>query len=291
LRSFENARAIEEADIVLYVENGYVGLADLPVLIRHVRAARSAMHFIFSESDWPLPLLPGAYPSLWKPYCWAHSWSFLPNFGVANSEANVSTDVEPEFLFSFLGRVATHPIRRKIWSLNTASTPCLDVADGPKRFPCFDYSKTYAQLLRQSRFILCPRGFGASSIRIFEAMSFGRVPVIISNEWQPCPDIPWGEFSVVIPESNVFGIPVVLKKLEKDAQAMGQYARQVFDAHFAPGVFIDRLVTTLISKYADMSFTPEAICRRAWRAAGWREIRTLCHQGRSWAVHRLVERR
>jgi hypothetical protein len=28
--SFENAKTIEEADIVLYLENGYVGLADMP---------------------------------------------------------------------------------------------------------------------------------------------------------------------------------------------------------------------------------------------------------------------
>ena len=177
----------------------------------------------------------------------------------------MSTDAEPEFLFSFLGRSATHPVRRKIRSLDSTSTPCLDVADGSKRFPCFDYSRTYAQLLGRSRFILCPRGFGVSSIRIFEAMSFGRVPVIISDAWQPPPGIPWREFSVVIPERNVSGIPVVLEKLESKAQLMGELARQVFDTHFAPAVFLDRMVTMLISKYANLSFTPAAICWRAWR--------------------------
>jgi Exostosin family len=291
LSRFENARTIEEADIVLYLENGYVGLADLPGLLRRVRSARSAMHFIFSESDWPFPVLPGAYTSLSKPCAWGHSWSFLPSFRLAAREESVSKDAEPEFLFSFLGRVATHPVRRKIRSLDSASTPCLDAADGPKRFPCFDYSKTYAQLLGRSRFILCPRGFGASSIRMFEAMSFGRVPVIISDAWQPPPGIPWREFSVVIPESDVSGIPVVLERLESKAQPMGQLARQVFDAHFAPGIFFDRLLVTLISKYANLSFTPAAICWRAWRAAGWREIQTLCHQARSRAVACLSARR
>src|SRR4029450_7337382 len=66
LSRFETARTIEDADIVLYLENGYLGLADLPGLLRRVRAAPSAMHFIFSESDWPFPVLPGAYPSLSK---------------------------------------------------------------------------------------------------------------------------------------------------------------------------------------------------------------------------------
>src|SRR5262249_33625868 len=157
----------------------------------------------------------------------------------AKSEASGSGDAKPEFLFSFLGRVATHPVRREVRLLDTALTPCLDVADGSKRFPCFDYAKTYAQLLERSSFILCPRGFGVSSIRMFEAMSFGRVPVIISDAWQPSPGIPWQEFSVVIPERAVFGIPVVLEKLESKAPAMGQRARQLFNTHFAPDIFLD----------------------------------------------------
>jgi len=107
-------------------------------------------------------------------------------------------------------------------------------------------------------------------------MSFGRVPVIISDGWQPPPGIPWREFSVVIPERNVSGIPVVPEKLESKAQLMGELARQVFDAHFAPAIFLDRMVTTLISKYANLSFTPAAICWRAWRVAGLREIHDWC---------------
>jgi hypothetical protein len=291
LSHFENVKTIEEADIVLYLESGYLGLTDLPVLLRRVQSAPSAKHFIFSESDWPFPVLPGAYPSLSKPCPWGNSWSFLPSFDLTRAEAPFSTDADPEFLFSFLGRLATHPVRKKIQSLDSASTPCLDIVDGPKRFPCFDYSKTYAQLHRRSKFILCPRGFGASSIRIFEAISLGRVPVIISDAWQPPPGVPWQEFSVVIPECGVFNIPVVLEKLESKARSMGQLARQAFDAHFAPNVFLDRLLTTLVSKYANLSFTPEAIYWRAWHAAGWREIRTLCHQGRSWALNCLPARR
>jgi len=288
--SFEKAKTIEDADVVLYLENGYLGLADLPKLLRRVRTAPSALHFLFSESDWPFPVLPGAYPSLSKRCHWGHSWSFLPNFVTARSDASGSMAVEPKFLFSFIGRVATHPVRRKIQLLDSASTPCLDLTEGPKRFPSFDYAKTYAQLLRRSRFILCPRGFGVSSIRLFEAMSFGRVPVIISDAWQPSPGIPWREFSVVIPEREVAAIPTVLEKLESKAQPMGELAQQMFDAHFAPSVFLDRLFTTLTSKYANLSFTPQAIYWRAWHAVGWREIWTLCHQARSWAHARLSVR-
>jgi hypothetical protein len=290
LRSFEHAKTIEEADVVLYIENGYVGLADLPRLFHQVRAAPSAMHFIFSESDWPFAVLPGAYPSLSKPCPWGHSWSFLPRFDVGRRAASASTNAKPQFLFSFLGRIATHAVRREIRKLDSALTPCLDIEDGPKRFPCFDYSKTYIELLERSEFILCPRGFGVSSIRIFEAMSVGRVPVIISDSWQHPPEVPWPEFSVSVPERNVSDIPVLLEKLESKAQRMGQLANQVFDAHFASRVFFDRLLTMLLSKYSSLSFTPEAIFWRACRAAGWREIRSVCHQTKSWMLDCLSPR-
>jgi len=58
-------------------------------------------------------------------------------------------------------------------------------------------------------------------------MSFVRVPVIISDAWQPSPAIPSREFSVMIPERDVSGIPAVVEKLEKKAQPMGQSARRV----------------------------------------------------------------
>jgi hypothetical protein len=280
---FERATTIEEADVVLYVESGYVGLADLRRLIRRVRDAPSARHFIFSESDWPFAVLPGAYPSLSKPCPWGHGWSFLPSFGLARSREHLSIDAKPDFLFSFLGRIATHAVRSKIRSLDGVSTPCLDVVDGPARFPGFDYARTYSELLARSSFILCPRGYGASSIRMFEAMSFGRVPVIVSDAWQPPPGIPWQEFSVVIRERDVAGIPGTLQKLESRAAEMGRLARTAFDRHFAPGIFLDRLLDSLLARYAHSSATPGAICWRAWRATGWREIRTLCHQARTWA--------
>jgi hypothetical protein len=140
LSHFRIANEAEGADIVLYLESGYLGLSDLPRLLKRVRTVPGAMHFVFSECDWPFPVLPGAYTSLSKPYPWAHSWSFLLN---AAAEARSSHHEEPELLFSFLGRLATHPVRRQVLMLNKPSTPCLDVQDGPQQFPSFHYSNTY----------------------------------------------------------------------------------------------------------------------------------------------------
>lgn len=271
---FEIASSAEDADVVLYVEYGYTGLADLPRLMTNVNKTPGALHFFFSEADWPFPVLPGAYPSLRRPCQWAHSWAYLPRREMVGREP----ELEPEFLFSFLGRRATHPIRNTILALDAPETPCLDISDALKRFPEYEYSQTYHSLIAQSKFVLCPRGFGASSIRIFEAMSRGRVPVILSDQWQRPPGISWESFSISVPEANVLDIPMVLKRAEKDAPEMGRLALKTFNLNFSPGIFLDRLLESLLSHYSQSNFGTMSNLGRACRSVGWREIKTVGSQ-------------
>jgi hypothetical protein len=286
---FETAKTIQEADIVLFLEYGYVGVTDLPKLASCIRCSNSAMHFVFSEADWPFPVLTGAYPSLTKPCSWAHGWSFLPRFSVNENSQPSLQEAQPDLFFSFMGRIATHPVRSKILVFDSPKTPCLDTADGASRFHNFDYfnySKTYVDLIRRSKFVLCPRGFGVSTNRVFETMCLGRVPVIISDQWQKPPGIPWNDCCILVPESNVSHIPNILASFEDRAHSMGRLARCIYEENFGPKVFFDRLLMTLLKEYSVCSFTLEALCGRACRAAGWRELRTLLHQARSAIVGR-----
>jgi hypothetical protein len=284
---FDVASSVEDADIVLYVEYGYTGLADLPRLIIGVNKAPAARHFFFSEADWPFPVLPGAYPSLHRPCRWAHSWAYLPRREMDGRELAL----EPKFLFSFLGRRATHPIRKTIVTLDAPETPCLDIADALRRFPGYEYSQTYRSLIAQSKFVLCPRGFGASSIRIFEAMSSGRVPVIISDQWQRPPGISWESFSLSIPEANVLDIPIVLKRAERDAQEMGRLALEAFNLNFSPEIFFDRLLESLLSHYSQSKFSTASNLGRTCQSIGWREIKTVGSQTKSLALNVLRGRK
>jgi hypothetical protein len=115
-------------------------------------------------------------------------------------------------------------------------------------------------------------------------MCLGRVPVIISDQWQEPPGVPWSDCSIVVPESEVSHIPNLLASFEDRAHSMGRLARRIYEENFSPKVFFDRLLTTLVKEYSACSFTIEALCGRACRAAGWRELRTLLHQGRSMII-------
>ena len=67
--------------------------------------------------------------------------------------------------------------------------------------------KFYLSTLLDSRFVLCPRGYGTSSYRLFETMRLGRVPVIISDEWVPPLGPSWLNCSIRISEKRVRELP------------------------------------------------------------------------------------
>lgn len=268
---FEIANKSDEADIILYIENGYIGLADMPYVLSKVRCAPSARHFLFSECDWPYPILPGAYPSLHRPCRWAHSWCFLPKSCDAGGAGSAGSE-EPYLLYSFLGRSRTHPVRQQVLALDGRNSPCLDLADAAGRMPSFEYSKSYWDLIASSKFVLCPRGFGTSSFRIFEAMSCGRVPVIISDRWRRPPGLSWDDFCVFIPERDVGGTADILRAREPEARRMGHKALKAYQQYFAPKVFFDRLLAGFLSKYSDCDSSLSSMLWRTGGALGWREI-------------------
>jgi hypothetical protein len=278
-RTFDITLPSNTPDIVLHMESGYVGPLDLPLLLKQVGAHRQARHFLFSESDWPYAVLAGAYPSLTKGLPWAYSWSYLPSPSRSCCEI-LALAAERTYLFSFLGRTDTHWVRRQLVALDGPDTPCLSIADAPSRFANFDYTRSYLELIARSRFALCPRGFGASSIRLFEAMALGCAPVIISDAWQPPPGIAWPEFSVVVAEGEVMRIPQILRGLQTDADRMGKRAKEIFDQNFAPEVFFDRLLGLLLAQTTETD-TVGAIASRAWHALGWREFYSIGHLAKS----------
>jgi len=59
--------------------------------------------------------------------------------------------------------------------------------------------QTYLSSALASKFLLCPRGYGLNSFRLYEAFQLGCVPVVISDEnFLPWSDeLNWNEFSVI----------------------------------------------------------------------------------------------
>lgn len=93
---------------------------------------------------------------------------------------------EREYHFSFMGDYSTHNTRKKMYQ-KLRDYPNSIFIDTKKWHFYSDEkikkinSKNYIELLGNTKYALCPRGTGPSTIRIWEAMAMNSCPVILSD--------------------------------------------------------------------------------------------------------------
>jgi hypothetical protein len=91
----------------------------------------------------------------------------------------------------------------------------------------------YAAAIRRSKFVLCPRGHGTSTFRLYETLSAGRVPVVLSDEWLPPPGVAWDTCIVRIDERSASRLVHVLEQAEAAWNEKAHAARRIWRQHFA----------------------------------------------------------
>ena len=83
----------------------------------------------------------------------------------------------------------------------------------------------YNSVLSDSVFSLCPEGTGPNTIRLWESMAIGSIPVLFENDWVR-PNIEgyhWDDFSVTISKVDFGNVFDILKTIPVDKlEAMRQ---------------------------------------------------------------------
>lgn len=87
-----------------------------------------------------------------------------------------------------------------------------------------------------SIFCLCPRGYGANSFRIYEAMQLGTIPVIITDipylPWQD--ELDWTEFSVIILKNQLPDLQkILLSYSDKQIESMRNKIKYLYPIYFS----------------------------------------------------------
>ena len=98
-----------------------------------------------------------------------------------------------------------------------------------------DQTALFYNLTSQSRFTLCPRGYGATSYRLYEAMQLGSIPVYVSDKhllpWSD--ELNWEEFCVIIKPQDIHRIDSILKSYtETQVREMQQKIKEVYFPFF-----------------------------------------------------------
>lgn len=148
----------------------------------------------------------------------------------------------------FQGYIEGHPIRSVLARSHRAWRPYETlVIDTGKFYWSLDpflkeeLAGQYIKFLKKSKFILCPRGRGLNSFRFFEALAYGRIPILISDALRlPLEsEIPYNRFSIRVPEGYCSQVPdfvdyfLATYSLE-EASLLG---RHIYDEYFRPDKF------------------------------------------------------
>lgn len=112
-----------------------------------------------------------------------------------------------------------------------------------------EIERNYVGLIQMSKFVLCPRGFGMSSVRFFETMASGRIPVLISDETKlPIEHkINYDEFVLRVKESEIDSIPQKIYEFKEKRNLIKASiaARQTWEKWFCPENFHNFLKESL----------------------------------------------
>lgn len=258
----------ESADIILFAEIDVGRLCQDVIHHPYIKQYREKC-FMFS-SDWRvIPFLPGVYTALEKK--WYDPRRVRAGF-YPSCMINPLIDFDPnptrDLLYSFMGDLQTAKVRQTLAQLHHPRAAFVDTSSESQAVMWKGtdeqraaFWKRYVDLASRSKFVLCPRGMAASSIRLFEMMAMGRAPVVLSDAWV-APDGPdWESFLIQIPERDALSTPEILEKREADAVEMGLRARKEWERFFAPDLLFHRAVE-LCLEIKKARRLPEWLARR-----------------------------
>jgi hypothetical protein len=200
---------------------------------------------VYDERDRPWRSFPGLYVS-------APARSFDSRQQRASGylqlpAINAAVGDTPDLLFSFVGSNSAS-CRELIFRLRHPSSIVEQVHD----FMFWDSSspgfgerrRRYSDVLNRSRFVLCPRGRGTSSFRLYETLAHGRVPVIISNEWVAPIGPNWDAFSIRVSENDA-RLVQILEAQDENWPRMSAAATAAYNEYFSEDVRFHRMVESL----------------------------------------------
>ena len=259
----------ETADVILFVESYGAGWHFERVRRHPLTRGYRDKCFVFCANPFVIPFLPGIYTGVAQRWASARTVS---GFYLTPPENDFLTydpaTADLPYLYSFMGSIRNARVRS---ALSDVSHPRSFFQDTSAEFTHAlhgtmdartrrDYGRRYAEMTKASKFVLCPRGLSVSSIRLFETMRMGRVPVILSDGWVEPPGPRWSEFAVRVPEGDCAQLPRILEERENDAVEMGKLARSEWLDWFSEEAAFHRAIDWCLLIKARRSI-PEQIAR------------------------------
>jgi hypothetical protein len=190
--------------------------------------------------------------------------SAFPIYPCQNNEVSIKNINERNYLASFIGQYDKHiyisDVRLKILNIFDKYSDCFIVRREEWHYNRVvfigdketnkDYEMQFKNNLMNSKFSLCPSGSGPNSIRIWESMSFGSIPVILADTLilPEIPQINYNDIFVFFSEKNISNLYNHLKYLENYPEKLNEASHkniEIYNKYFAP----DKIINTVLTIY------------------------------------------
>jgi len=195
---------------------------------------------------------------------------------VKAAEPGIGLKSPKKFLFSFIGRDC-HGARTKVLEMQYRREDVLvrhssdfDLwTSDPFEGAGNQAGSEFFDSLVSSKFVLCPAGTGPNSIRLFECLKLGVVPVVISDQWLRPVGPDWDRFCIFVKESELDQLENILEANEPRYHEMGERALHAYGEYFSDNAYFNFLVSSC-ADIQDRRWLPEKIgstAIRMWRAS------------------------
>lgn len=284
INRFDLVGNVEEADLIVLLESCTFKTQ------KDIKYFESLQHFNKSSKrlctlnyeDAPPGFLPGLYSSLERfKYDPAIHLSW-PHLVLPNEKINGSLPV-PEhsvrMLFTFSGS-CSHPIRRRLFESYKSSSTLYKVCEVKKWYDHNEGEKqSYIDDIRESKFVLCPRGIASYSHRIIETLALGKVPVIIADDWVPF-SIPERDYFVKVAEKDISNIIPILEQKEDEYEKLKDQATSIYSKYFDPRLCYSVALNQLTDFYDRLLAISPDYFRHRWRSRKFWKTNKWCIEDR-----------
>ena len=250
----ERVTSPEEADMILApIQSDGLGLDYGLLKASSFYKQHKARIIAYTPFDFAYPTIPGIYVAA-TPYWAARGWVCGAHYASTHIRRHDFDLTIPaarkDLLFSFVGSTYTHLVREEIMRLQHARSFLFDSSPRVRDLTWYErdpqsvealYTQ-FKEVFGRTKFALCPRGYSASSMRLFEAMQAGCVPVLISDHIVLPKGPDWESFCVRIPEKEVASVPAALEAIEERFEVMAPLARAAWEQYFSPESTFESLV-------------------------------------------------
>tara|TARA_R100000388_G_scaffold89604_1_gene70455 strand:- start:86 stop:1000 length:915 start_codon:yes stop_codon:yes gene_type:complete len=131
---------------------------------------------------------------------------------VCSKIPNPPEHVSNEILCSFVGSI-THPVRSMMYEVLKDKSDCFLYTKNWHPEVKNEEKDLFLSTASKSKFLLCPRGYGLNSFRLYEAFQLGCVPVVITDKpflpWQD--ELVWSDFAIIILPQQIENMYDILK--------------------------------------------------------------------------------